>query len=67
MLEHRALTDNERFNQLESQLKEARNTAEDADRKYDEVGVMSKSSFEAKNAASSWSSGVNYVTLKTKN
>lgn len=40
MLEHRSLTDNERFRQLESQLKEARNAAEDADRKYDEVRTL---------------------------
>jgi tropomyosin 1 len=37
MLEHRSITDEERMDGLESQLKEARLMAEDADRKYDEV------------------------------
>lgn len=37
MLEHRSITDEERMDALESQLKEARMMAEDADRKYDEV------------------------------
>ena len=37
MLEHRAAMDNERMKSLESQLKEARQTAEEADHKYDEV------------------------------
>ena len=37
MLEHRSITDEERMDGLESQLKEARMMAEDADRKYDEV------------------------------
>lgn len=37
MLEHRSVTDEERMDSLESQLKEARMMAEDADRKYDEV------------------------------
>lgn len=37
MLEHRCQTDAERFKQLEAQLKEARNTADDSDRKYDSV------------------------------
>ena len=37
MLDHRAMTDNERIKQLESQLKETRNIAEEADHKYDEV------------------------------
>lgn len=37
MLEHRAATDNERMKGLEIQLKDARNTAEEADHKYDEV------------------------------
>lgn len=37
MLEHRNITDEERMDSLEQQLKEARMMAEDADRKYDEV------------------------------
>lgn len=37
MLEHRTITDEERMDALENQLKEARMMAEDADRKYDEV------------------------------
>lgn len=37
MLDHRAMTDNERIKQLEAQLKETRNIAEEADHKYDEV------------------------------
>lgn len=37
MLEHRCQSDAERFKQLEAQLKEARNTADDSDRKYDSV------------------------------
>lgn len=37
MLEHRSITDEERMDGLEGQLKEARMMAEDADRKYDEV------------------------------
>lgn len=37
MLEHRNITDEERMDSLETQLKEARMMAEDADRKYDEV------------------------------
>ncbi|XP_023231560.1 tropomyosin isoform X1 [Centruroides vittatus] len=37
MLEHRSITDEERMDGLECQLKEARVMAEDADRKYDEV------------------------------
>lgn len=39
MLEHRCQADAERFKQLEAQLKEARNTADDSDRKYDSVSV----------------------------
>lgn len=37
LLEHRSITDEERMDSLENQLKEARMMAEDADRKYDEV------------------------------
>ena len=37
MLEHRNNTDAERMKGLESQLKEARNAADEADKKYDEV------------------------------
>lgn len=37
MLEHRNTTDSERMKGLEAQLKEARNAADDADKKYDEV------------------------------
>lgn len=40
MLEHRSITDEERMEGLENQLKEARMMAEDADRKYDEVRGM---------------------------
>lgn len=40
MLEHRCQADAERFKQLEAQLKEARNTADDADRKYDSVSIV---------------------------
>lgn len=40
MLEHRAVTEHDRMKQLEAQLKEARNAAEDADRKYDEVNCI---------------------------
>ena len=39
MLEHRSITDEERMDSLENQLKEARMMAEDADRKYDEVYI----------------------------
>jgi hypothetical protein len=39
VLENRAITDEERMDALESQLKEARFMAEDADRKYDEVFI----------------------------
>lgn len=37
MLEHRNTTDSERMKGLEAQLKEARNAADEADKKYDEV------------------------------
>ena len=37
VLESRSLADDERIDQLEAQLKEAKYIAEDADRKYDEV------------------------------
>lgn len=37
VLENRAISDEERMDSLESQLKEARFLAEEADRKYDEV------------------------------
>lgn len=37
MLEHRSISDEERMDSLEDQLKEARLMAEEADRKYDEV------------------------------
>ena len=40
MLEHRCQADAERFKQLEAQLKEARNTADDSDRKYDSVSAL---------------------------
>ena len=39
VLENRSLSDEERMEALENQLKEARFLAEEADRKYDEVGV----------------------------
>lgn len=41
VLENRAITDEERMDSLESQLKEARFLAEEADRKYDEVSTKS--------------------------
>ncbi len=37
VLENRSIEDEKRMAQLEDQLKEARNQAEEADRKYDEV------------------------------
>lgn len=37
VLENRSISDEERMEALENQLKEARNMAEEADRKYDEV------------------------------
>lgn len=37
VLENRSLSDEERMDALENQLKEARFLAEEADRKYDEV------------------------------
>ena len=40
LLEHRSITDEERMDSLENQLKEARMMAEDADRKYDEVLIF---------------------------
>lgn len=40
MLEHRNISDEERMDSLECQLKEARMMAEDADRKYDEVNSV---------------------------
>lgn len=39
VLENRSLSDEERMEALENQLKEARFLAEEADRKYDEVRV----------------------------
>ena len=51
LLEHRSITDEERMDSLENQLKEARMMAEDADRKYDEVLILEshvlRISFEA--------------------
>ncbi len=41
MLEHRNISDEERMDALEDQLKEARLMAEEADRKYDEVTAHS--------------------------
>jgi len=38
-LESRSLADDERITFLETQLKEAKYIAEDADRKYDEVAI----------------------------
>ena len=40
VLENRSLSDEERMEALENQLKEARFLAEEADRKYDEVRFM---------------------------
>lgn len=39
VLENRSLTDEERMDALENQLKEARFLAEEADKKYDEVFI----------------------------
>lgn len=39
MFEHRCTVDEERLKVLESQLKEARNTVEEADKKCDEVSI----------------------------
>ena len=44
MLESRSLADDERITFLETQLKEAKYTAEDADRKYEEVSSFNLSS-----------------------
>lgn len=41
VLENRSLSDEERMDALENQLKEARFLAEEADRKYDEVNTRS--------------------------
>lgn len=40
MLEHRNVSESERMKNITEQLKEARNMAEDADRKYDEVMIF---------------------------
>lgn len=40
VLENKSLTDEERMDALENQLKEARFLAEEADKKYDEVFMM---------------------------
>ena len=40
VLENRSLSDEERMEALENQLKEARFLAEEADRKYDEVTFL---------------------------
>jgi len=40
VLESRSLANDERITFLETQLKEAKYTAEDADRKYEEVGSV---------------------------
>ena len=40
VLENRSLSDEERMEALENQLKEARFLAEEADRKYDEVEMI---------------------------
>lgn len=45
VLENRSLSDEERMDALENQLKEARFLAEEADRKYDEVRQKSPSLF----------------------
>ena len=41
MFEHRNEMNAERMKQLESQLKEARNGVDEADKKYDEVCILS--------------------------
>ncbi len=45
VLENRAISDEERMDSLESQLKEARFLAEEADRKYDEVFNLNSKSY----------------------
>ena len=40
VLENRTLQDEERMSALENQLKDARNLAEEADKKYDEVANL---------------------------
>ena len=40
VLENRSLSDEERMDALENQLKEARFLAEEADRKYDEASLL---------------------------
>lgn len=47
VLENRSLSDEERMDALENQLKEARFLAEEADRKYDEVMVAACMLFAA--------------------
>ena len=42
VLENRSLSDEERMEALENQLKEARFLAEEADRKYDEVEMIAR-------------------------
>ena len=42
VMENRSLQDEERANQIESQLKEASTLAEEADRKYDEVWICTR-------------------------
>ena len=44
VLENRSLSDEERMEALENQLKDARFLAEEADRKYDEVTQKKKKS-----------------------
>lgn len=45
VLESRSMSDEERMEALENQLKEARFLAEEADRKYDEVIWLSKNKY----------------------
>ncbi len=55
VLENRSLEDEKRMAQLEEQLKEARNLAEEADRKYEEVTKnFAKNEVFVWNSANSW-------------
>lgn len=58
MLEHRNITDEERMDQLEANLKEAKLMAEDADRKYDEVKTVSCSEFYTQRSSSRQTAGL---------
>lgn len=48
MFEHRCTVDEERLKVLESQLKEARNTVEESDKKCDEVSIIEAETFDTR-------------------